>query len=100
LLLHRGRQASFAGIAEKEQRVRRVDFGRAGRALAATGAALHPRSFLDRPIWRSRFRGRALAGATKPDLGNHQWPSTNSFSSRAAMRLWRDCNLASAVGEA
>jgi len=34
------------------------------------------------------------------DLGNDQGPSTNSFSSPAVMRLWRDCNLASAAGEA
>ena len=100
LLLHRRRQASIAGIAEKEQRLRRIDFGGAGRALAATGAVLHPRSFLDRPIWRSRFRGSALAGATKSDLGNHQWPSTNSLSSSAVIPLWRVCNLATAAGKA
>jgi hypothetical protein len=100
LLLHRRRQASIAEIAEKEQRLRRIDLGGANRALAATGAALHPRSFLDRPIWRSRLRGSALAGATKPDLGNHQWPSTNSFSSPAVMPPWRGYNLATATGEA
>lgn len=31
LLLHRGRQASIPGIAEKEQRLRRIDLGGAGR---------------------------------------------------------------------
>jgi hypothetical protein len=90
----------IAEIAEKEQRLRRIDFGGAGRALAASSAALNSRSPLWRPITRSQFRGNALAGATKPDLGNHQGPSTNSFSSPAAMRLWRGCNLASAAGEA
>jgi hypothetical protein len=100
LLLHRGRQASIAGIAEKEQRLRRIDFGGAGRALAATGAGLHRRSSLGQPIWCSRFRVNALAGATKPDLGHDQGSSTNSFSSSTVMRLWRGCNLAPAAGEA
>jgi len=100
LLLHRRRQASIAGIAEKEQRLRRIDFGEAVRALAATGPALHPRSFLGRPIWRSRFRGNALAVTSAPELGNHQGPSTNSSSSPAVIPLWRGCNLASAAGEA
>jgi hypothetical protein len=100
LLLHRGRQASIAGIAEKEQRLRCIDFGGAGRALAASGAGLHPGSTLGRPISRSRFRGSALAGATKPDLGNHRWSSTNWPSSSTVMRLWRGCNLAPAAGEA
>jgi hypothetical protein len=100
LLLHRGRQATIAGIALKEQRLRRVDFGRAGRALAATGAGVHRRSLLGRPIWRSRFRGNALAVTSAPDLGNHQGSSTNSLSSSAVMPLWRGCNLATATGEA
>jgi hypothetical protein len=82
LLLRRGRQATIAGIAEKEQRLRRIDFGGAGRALATTGSALHPRPFLGRPIWRSRFRGKALAVTSAPELGNDQGPSTNSLSSR------------------
>jgi hypothetical protein len=100
LPVHRGRQASIAGIAEKEQRLRRIDFGGAGRALAATGAGLHRRSSLGQPIPRSRFRGNALAGAGTPDMGNHQDPSTNSFSSPAVMLLWRGCNLATPTGEA
>jgi hypothetical protein len=100
LLLHRGRQASIAGIAEKEQRLRCIDFGGAGRALAASGAGLHPGSTLGRPISRSRFRGSALAGATKPDLGNHQWPSTNSPSSSPMMQLSRGFILAATAGEA
>jgi hypothetical protein len=41
LILHRGRQASIAGIAEKEQRLRRIDFGGAGRARAASSLALN-----------------------------------------------------------
>jgi hypothetical protein len=68
LPLHRGRQALIAGIAEKEQRLRSIDFGGAGRALAASSLVLNSRSSLWRPITRSRFRGNALAGATKPDL--------------------------------
>jgi hypothetical protein len=68
--------------------------------LAASSAALNSRSSLWRLISRSRFRGKALAGATKPDLGNHQWPWTTSFNFSAVMPLWRECNLAAATGEA
>ena len=100
LLLHPGRWASITGIAEKEQRLRRIDFGEAVRALAATGPALHPRAFLGRPIWRSRFRGNALAVTSAPDLGNHQGPSTNSSSSPAAIPLWRGFMLAAGADEA
>jgi hypothetical protein len=92
--------AAIAGIAPKEQRLRRIDFGGAGCALAASSSGLNSRSSLWRPITRSRFRGNALAGATKPDLGNDQGPSTNSFSSPAVMLLWRGCNLATPTGEA
>jgi hypothetical protein len=90
----------IAEIAEKEQRLRRIDFGEAGRALAASSLVLNSRSSPWRPITRSRFRGNALAGATKPDLGKHQGPSTNSFSSPAVMLLWRGFILAAAAGEA
>jgi len=100
LLLHRGRQASIAGIAEKEQRLRRIDFGGAGRALAATGAALNSRSPPWRPMTRSQFRGNALAVTSAPDQGDDQGPSTNSLSSPAVMRLWRKLILAAAAGEA
>jgi hypothetical protein len=92
--------ASITGIAEKEQRLRRIDFGGAERALAATGPASHPGSFLGRSIWRSRLRGNALAVTSAPDQGNDQGPSTTSFSSPAVMRLWRGRNLATATGEA
>ena len=100
LLLRRGRQASIAGIAEKEQRLRRIDFGGAGRALAASGAALNSRSPLWRLISRSRFNGNELAVTSAPELGNHQGPSTNSFGSPAVMLLWRESILAAAAGEA
>jgi len=100
LPLNRGRQASIAGIAEKEQRLRRVDFGGAGRPLAATGAALNSRSPLWRPTTRSQFRGNALAVTSAPDQGDDQGPSTNSLSSPAVMRLWRKLILAAAAGEA
>jgi hypothetical protein len=100
LLLHRRRQASIAGIAEKEQRLRRIDFGGAGRALAATGAGLHRRSFLGRPIQIATISSSALAVTSAPDQGYDQWPSTNSLSSSAVMPLWRGCNLATATGEA
>jgi hypothetical protein len=100
LPLHRGRQASIAGIAEKESRLRRIDFGGAGRALATSSVALNSRSPLWRLISRSRFRGNALAVTSAPELGNHQWPSTNSLSSSAVMPLWRVCNLATAAGKA
>jgi hypothetical protein len=100
LVLHRGRQASIAGIALKEQRVRRIDFGGAGCALAASSLVLNSRSSLWRLISRSRLRVNALAGATNPDLGRDQGPSTNSFSSPAVMLLWRGCNLATPTGEA
>ena len=72
----------------------------AGRALAATGPALHPRSFLGRPIWMARISGNALAVTSAPELGNHQGPSTNSSSSPAVMLLWHGFILAAAAGEA
>jgi hypothetical protein len=100
LVLHRGRQATIAGIALKEQRVRRIDFGGAGCALATSSFVLNSRSYLWRLISRSRFNGNALAVTSAPDQGDDQGPSTNSFSSPAVMRLWRDCNLATAAGEA
>jgi hypothetical protein len=100
LFLHRGRQASIAGIAEKEQRLRRIDFGGAGRAQAATGAGLHRRSFLGRPIQIATISSSALAVTSAPDQGYDQWPSTNSLSYSAVMPLWRGCNLAAATGEA
>ena len=100
LVLRQRRWASIAGIAAKEPRLRHGNLGEASRALATTGAALHRGSTLGRPISRSRFRGSALAGATKPDLGNHQWPSTNSLNSSAVMPLWRKLILAAATGEA
>ena len=100
LPLHRRRQASIAGIAEKEQRLRRIDLGGAGRALAATGVAMYRRSSLGRPIQIATIGSSALAVTSAPDQGDDQGPSTNSFSSPAVMRLWRDCNLASAVGGA
>ena len=92
--------AVIAGIAPKEQRLRGIESGGAGCALAASSLVLNSRSSLWRLISRSRFRGNALAGATKPDLGNHQWPSTNSISSSAVMPLWRGFILAPAAGEA
>ena len=100
LVLRQRRWASIAGIAAKEPRLRHGNLGGASRALATTGAALHRGSTLGRPISRSRFRGSALAGATKPDLGNHQWPSTNSPSSSPMMQLWRGFILAATAGEA
>jgi len=100
LPLHRRRQASIAGIAEKEQRLRRIDLGGAGRALAATGVAMYRRSSLGRPIQIATIGSSALAVTSAPDQGDDQGPSTNSFSSPAVMRLWRDCNLATAAGEA
>jgi hypothetical protein len=100
LLLHRRRQAAIAEIAEKEQRLRRIDFGGAGRALAATGVVVHGRSSLGRPIQIARTTSSALAVASAPELGNHQGPSATSFSSPAVMRLWRGCNLATAAGAA
>jgi hypothetical protein len=100
LVLRQRWWASIAGIAAKEPRLRHGNLGEASRALATTGAALHRGSTLGRPISRSRFRGSALAGATKPDLGNHQWPSTNSLNSSAVMPLWRKLILAAATGEA
>jgi hypothetical protein len=100
LVLRQIRWASIAGIAEKEQRLRRIDFGGAGRALVASGAALNSRSPLWRLISRSRFNGNALAVTSAPELGNHQGPSTNSSSSPAVMRLWCGCNMAAAAGEA
>jgi hypothetical protein len=42
LVLRRTRLASIAGIALKELRLRRDNLGEASRALATTGAALHP----------------------------------------------------------
>jgi hypothetical protein len=100
LILHRARWASIAGIAETEQRLRRIDFGGAGCALATNSLVLNSRSSLWRLISRSRFRGNAPAGATKPEVGNHQWPSTNSLSSSAVMPPRRKLILAAATGEA
>ena len=87
-------------MATKELRLRRIDSSGAGRALATSSLALNSRSSLWRLISRSRFRVNALAGATNPDLGRDQGPSTNSFSSPAVIPLWRGCNLASATREA
>ena len=89
LVLRRMWLAVIAGIAAKEQRLRRIDFGGAGRALAASSLALNSRSSLWRPISRSRFRGNALPVTSARDLGNHQGSLTNSSSSPAVMPLWR-----------
>ena len=92
--------AVIAGIAPKEQRLCGIESGGANCAVATSSLVLNSRSSLWRLISRSRFRVNALAGATKPDLGNHQWPSTNSISSSAVMPLWRGFILAPAAGEA
>ena len=77
----------MTGIAAKEPRLRRIDLGGAGGALATTGVALRSRSSLGRPISMATISSSALAVTSAPDLGNHQGPSTNSFGSPAAMRL-------------
>ena len=92
--------AVIAGIAPKEQRLCGIESGGANCAVATSSLVLNSRSSLWRLISRSRFRVNALAGATKPDLGNHQWPSTNSLNSSAVMPLWRKLILAAATGEA
>jgi len=92
--------ASITGIAAKKPRLRRIDLGGAGDALATTGVALRSRSSLGRPISMATISSSALAVTSAPDQGDHQGPSTNSLSSPAVMQLWRGCNLASAAGEA
>jgi hypothetical protein len=92
--------AVIAGIAPEEQRLRRIDSGGAGCALATSGVVLNSRSFLWRLISRSRLRGDAQAGATKPDLGHHQGSSTNSSSVLAVIRVGHGFILAAAAGEA
>jgi hypothetical protein len=100
LVLRRMQLAVIAGMAPKALRPRRIDSGGAGRALAATGVAMHRRSSLGRPIQIATISSSALAVTSAPDQGDDQGPSTNSFSSPAVMRPWRGCNLASATGEA
>ena len=92
--------AVIAGIAPKEQRLCGIESGGANCAVATSSLVLNSRSSFWRLISRSRFNENALAVTSAPDQGDDQGPSTNSFSSPAVMRLWRDCNLATAAGEA